>query len=216
MLVISLLVMGIATVLIGLLPTYAMVGGLAPILLVTLRLLQGIAVGGEWGGAVLMAVEYSSPGRRGFYGSWPQSGAPAGTVLATLAFFLVTLLPADAFIAWGWRLPFLFSAILVGVGLFVRLRVMESPAFQRVKDTRTEARMPIVDVFRTYPKQVFLVAGAFLVQSTFAYIFIAYVNSYATNVVGASSTAILGVIMISGVVGFVAHIGFGALSDRVG
>lgn len=216
MLVISLLVMGAATVMIGLLPTYAMVGVLAPILLVTLRLVQGVAVGGEWGGAVLMAVEHSPSGRRGFYGSWPQAGAPAGTVLATLAFFLVTLLPEEAFLSWGWRLPFLFSAVLVGVGLFIRLRIMESPAFQRVKNTSTEARMPIVDVFRTYPKQVFLVAGAFLVQSSFAYIFIAYINSYATQVVGVSSTSILGVIMLSGLVGFFAHIFFGALSDRTG
>jgi MFS family permease len=119
MLVISLMITGVSTVLIGALPTYATVGALAPTLLVLLRLAQGIAVGGEWGGAVLMAVEHAPPGRRGFYGSWPQAGAPLGTLLATGAFFLVSLLPEPAFLSWGWRVPFLASAVLIIAGLLM-------------------------------------------------------------------------------------------------
>src|ERR687893_3258208 len=120
MLVLSLLIMGIATFLIGLLPTFESVGLLAPILLVVLRLLQGIGIGGEWGGAVLMAVEHAPPGRRGFYGGWPQLGVPAGLVLSNLFFLLLAGLPEQAFLSWGWRVPFLLSIVLVAVGIFIR------------------------------------------------------------------------------------------------
>src|SRR5215213_5694636 len=149
MLVLSLLIMGVATFLIGLLPTFEQVGVLAPILLVVLRLFQGIGVGGEWGGAVLMAVEHAPPGRRGFYGSWPQMGVPAGLLLGNLVFLGSTAVFPES---WGWRVPFLLSFILVGVGLFIRLRIMETPAFTQVKESHTEAPMPILDVLRTYPK----------------------------------------------------------------
>lgn len=216
MLVVSLLMMGIATVLIGLLPTAATVGALAPVLLVLLRLAQGIAVGGEWGGAVLLAVEHAPPGRRGFFGSFPQAGAAAGTVLATAAFYVVALLPDDQFLAWGWRLPFLASAVLVVVGLYVRLRIAESPIFRRLELRKDTARLPLIETFRTHPRQVLLVAGAFLVQSAFAYIFIAYLATYATQVVGVSRDTILLIIALSGVVSFVMHLYCGALSDRFG
>ena len=126
MLVLSLLIMGVATFLIGLLPTFEQVGVLAPLLLVVLRLLQGVGVGGEWGGAVLMAVEHAPPGRRGFFGSWPQMGVPAGLLLANVVFAITSATLPEA---WGWRVPFLFSIVLVGVGLFIRLRIMETPAF---------------------------------------------------------------------------------------
>ncbi|MDN5759875.1 MAG: MHS family MFS transporter, partial [Tomitella sp.] len=216
MLVISLMIMGVSTVAIGLLPTYETAGALAPALLVLLRLVQGVAVGGEWGGAVLMAVEHSPPGRRGFYGSWPQAGAPLGTFLATGAFFLVSLLPGDAFLSYGWRIPFLASAVLIAIGLLVRLKITESPAFQVVRTQKSEARTPLVEVFRNHPRQVFLVAGAFLVQSTVAYIAIAYLATYGTAVVGAARSTVLGVILLSAVVSTLLHIAFGALSDRVG
>ncbi|MFD0467974.1 MFS transporter [Nonomuraea thailandensis] len=127
MLVLSLFIMGAATFLIGLLPTYDSFGVLAPVLLVVLRLLQGFAVGGEWGGAVLMAVEHSPKERRGYHGSWPQSGAPAGLVLASAAFALVSLLPKEQFMTWGWRVPFLCSVALLLVGLVIRLRLAETP-----------------------------------------------------------------------------------------
>jgi MFS transporter, MHS family, shikimate and dehydroshikimate transport protein len=146
MLVLSLLIMGVATFLIGLLPTFEQVGVVAPILLVVLRLLQGIGVGGEWGGAVLMAVEHAPPGRRGFFGSWPQMGVPAGLLLANVVFAVTSATLPEA---WGWRVPFLFSIILIGVGLFIRLRIMESPAFRRVQESGTEAQMPILDVLGT-------------------------------------------------------------------
>ncbi|WP_308817233.1 MFS transporter [Pseudonocardia alni] len=216
MLVISLMMMGLSTIAIGALPTYATAGLLAPTLLVALRLIQGVAVGGEWGGAVLMAVEHSAPERRGFYGSWPQAGAPLGTFLATGAFFLVSLLPEEQFLAYGWRIPFLASALLIVVGLIVRLRVTESPAFQVLRAQQTESRTPLVEVFRGSPRQVFLVAGAFLVQSAVVYIFISYLASYGTAVVGVDRPTILAVIMLSAVVSTIAHIAFGALSDRVG
>ncbi len=140
MLVLSLLIMGIATFLIGVLPTYASIGVVAPLLLVVLRFAQGIGVGGEWGGAVLMSVEHAPKGRRGFFGSWPQMGVPAGLLLSTAVFAIVQAITTEAaFMSWGWRVPFLVSVVLVGVGLFIRLKLMESPAFQRVKETKTEA-----------------------------------------------------------------------------
>ena len=216
MLVVSLMIMGLSTVLIGALPTYATAGALAPTLLVLLRLAQGIAVGGEWGGAVLMAVEHAPPNRRGFYGSWPQAGAPLGTLLATGAFFLVSLLPDDDFLAWGWRIPFLASIVLILAGLFIRMKVTESPAFQAVHEHGAEPRRPLVEVLRDHPRAVLLVAGAFLVQSTVSYVFIAYLASYGTAQVGASRTSVLAVIMLSAVVSTILHITFGGLSDRVG
>src|ERR671912_422259 len=171
MLVLSLLIMGVATFLIGLLPTFESVGILAPILLVGLRLFQGIGVGGEWGGAVLMAVEHAPTGRRGFYGSWPQMGVPAGLVLSTVVFALFEQLPEEQFLAWGWRVPFLLSIILVAVGLYIRLRLMESPAFREVEETHTESPMPILDVLRTYPKNVLLAMGARVGDNMLFYIF---------------------------------------------
>ena len=216
MLVLSLMIMGVSTVLIGALPTYATVGALAPVLLVLLRLAQGVAVGGEWGGAVLMAVEHAPPQRRGFYGSWPQAGAPLGTLLATGAFFLVSLLPGDVFLTWGWRLPFLASAVLIAAGLVIRLRVTESPAFQVVHQRKAEVRQPLLEVLRHHPRAVLLVAGAFLVQSTVAYVFIAYLATYGTAVVKAPRTTVLAVIMLSAVVSTALHLVAGALSDRYG
>src|SRR5215510_6175533 len=139
MLVLTLVLMGVATFLIGLLPTYSMIGPLAPVLLVLFRFAQGFGVGGEWGGAVLMAVEHAPRGKRGFYGSWPQMGVPAGLILSTSAFALAARLPEEQFLSWGWRVPFLMSIVLVAVGLIIRVRVLETPAFKRVKDERREA-----------------------------------------------------------------------------
>lgn len=217
MLVITLTLMGVATAIIGLLPTYAAIGVAAPILLVLLRFVQGLGVGGEWGGAVLMAVEHSPPNRRGFYGSWPQMGVPAGLILSNLIFLSVAGLPEEAFLAWGWRIPFLLSIALVAVGLFIRLRLIESPSFARVQESNTVARMPIVDVLKTYPKQVLLAAGAFLVINAYFYILVSYLISYATTPeVGMSRGSILTVVLISSVVSFFVIPVFAALSDRYG
>ena len=133
MLVITLLIMGIATFLIGLLPTYDQIGIWAPVLLVLLRIAQGFGLGGQWGGAVLMAVEHSPKGKRGFYGSWPQIGLPVGLLLSTLVFGWISRLPEEALLSWGWRAAFLVSIVLVGVGLYIRLSVTEPPAFAKVK-----------------------------------------------------------------------------------
>jgi len=214
--VLSLVIMGTATTLIGLLPTYATLGSFAAVLLVTLRFLQGIAVGGEWGGAVLMAVEHSPPGRRGFYGSFPPAGAPVGTGLATGVFLLVAQLPEADFVSWGWRIPFLASALLVVVGLFVRLSVTESPSFRKLTERQQHARVPLVEVFRSHTRGVLLVAGAFLVQSAVAYIYVAYLATYATSTAGASRSSILTVIMLSGVVCAIVLVASAVASDRLG
>jgi metabolite-proton symporter len=217
MLVLTLILMGTATFLIGLLPTYQQIGVLAPILLVVLRLLQGLGLGGEWGGAALMAVEHSPRGRRGFYGSFPQMGVPAGILLSNTVFLLLAAsLSEEQFASWGWRVPFLLSIVLVGVGLFIRLKIMESPAFRRVRETRTEARMPIVDVFRTYPGQIALAAGAFVAASGVGYITLAYLLAYATEVLGLSRSSILSVVLLASAIQIPALAFFAARSDRVG
>jgi MFS transporter, MHS family, shikimate and dehydroshikimate transport protein len=147
MLILTLLMMGIGTFLVGCLPTYKNIGIIAPVLLVILRFAQGFAVGGEWGGAVLLATEHSPAARRGFYGSWPQFGLPIGLLLSSLLFSVVaSSFPTTGFLAFGWRIPFLLSIVLVAVGLFMRLRIAETPDFQRVRETGTIARMPVLDV----------------------------------------------------------------------
>src|SRR3974390_1117531 len=146
MLYLTLLIMGVATAVIGVLPTYDTLGVWAAVLLVACRLLQGFGLGGEWGGAVLMAVEHAPADKKGFFGSWPQLGAPLGLVLGTLVFSIFSATMSDQqFVAWGWRLPFLFSIVLVIVGLWIRFTLAESPEFQKVKDSKQEVRMPIID-----------------------------------------------------------------------
>jgi metabolite-proton symporter len=217
MLVLTLIVMGAATFMIGLLPTYAQVGVLAPILLVVLRFLQGLAVGGEWGGAALMAVEHSPEGRRGFYGSWPQMGIPAGIVLSLLAFSAASaLLTDEQFLAWGWRLPFLASIVLVGVGLYVRLRILETPVFARVKETRTESRVPVLEVLRNHPRNVLLATGAYLGFNTCVYVLIVFLLTYATTQLGMDRSAVLSSVLVGAAVMVVSIPIFGALSDRLG
>ncbi len=216
MLVITLIIMGVATCAIGLMPTYETIGIWAPILLVLLRLVQGFGVGGEWGGAVLMAVEHAPTGRRGYYGSWPQMGVPAGLVLSTAVFTAFEALPEEQFLAWGWRIPFLLSIILVAVGLYIRLRLMESPAFQEVEDTDTEAAMPIVEVLRTYPRNILIAMGARVGDNMLFYIFTVFVLTYVTEELGLpESTALIGVLIGASIEFFLIPF-FGALSDRIG
>lgn len=216
MLVYSLVGMGVATVLIGLLPTYAQIGMAAPALLTLLRLAQGFAMGGEWGGATLMAVEHASADRKGFYGAFPQMGAPAGTATATLAFFAVSRLPDGQFLSWGWRLPFLLSAVLIGIGLAVRLTLTESPDFAAVQARSAVHRMPIAEAFRRHRRQILLVAGAYLSQGVFAYICVAYLVSYGTSVAGIDRTATLFGVSVAAVLAVVMYPLFGSLSDTFG
>jgi metabolite-proton symporter len=213
MLILSLLIMGIATFLIGLLPTYDQVGVLAPILLVVLRFAQGIGVGGEWGGAVLMAVEHAPPERRGFYGSWPQMGVPAGLLLANVVFAITSATLPET---WGWRVPFLLSIVLVGVGLFIRLRILETPAFRQVQESHTEADMPIIDVVRIYPKNVLLAMGMRVAENGTFYILTAFVLTYITAQLGLEQGTGLTGVIIAATIGLFTIPLFGALSDRVG
>ncbi|MFE2045779.1 MFS transporter [Streptomyces sp. NPDC059477] len=217
MLVISLLTMGLATVGIGLLPTYATVGVWAPILLVTLRFIQGIGVGGEWGGAVLMAVEHAPERKKSFYGSFPQMGVPGGLILANLVFLgLTTNLSGEAFLSWGWRVPFLASAVMVIAGLVIRLTVTESPDFERVKKERSERRMPIATVLRENWREVCLSAGAFIGINAVGYIFMAYLLAYTTTVLELSRNLILTFTLIASLVWLAVIPGAAALSDRRG
>src|SRR5215208_3944333 len=216
MLVITLLAMGTATVLIGLLPTYNQVGILAPILLVLLRAIQGFSVGGEWAGGSLMVVEHAPPGRRGYYGSWPQVGPSAGTLLSAGVFAIFSSLPEDQFLAWGWRMPFLLSADVVVVGLVIRLRLAESPVFEEVKESHTGARAPILDVFRTNAKNIFLIAGMRLAINSTFYASTVFALSYATEQLGIANSTMLTCILITAALGFVSKPLYGALSDRIG
>lgn len=217
MLVISLIMMGTATVLMGLMPTYATIGIAAPILLTLLRLVQGFAVGGEWGGATLMAVEHAPDGRRGFFGAFPQMGAPAGVALATLAFFLASLLPADTFEAWGWRLPFLASAVLVVVGLVIRMTIDESPEFEAARERQDQPiKLPVAEAFRRHPREIFLVAGTYLSQGVYAYITMSYLVGYGSNGLGMERTHVLLGVFVAAVIATVLYPVFGGLSDSWG
>ena len=216
MLIISLVGMGLATMLMGLLPGYAQIGILAPILLTVLRLFQGVMVGGEWGGATLMAVEHAPKRKKGFYGAFPQTGAPAGTALATLAFLAVASLPDEAFLAWGWRLPFLASAVLVVVGLVIRLSISESPAFAAARQQQEIVKVPLIEAFKRHPKEIFLIAGTYLSQGVLAYITMSYLVNYASNVVGLDRSAALMGVLVAAIVAVVLYPVFGALSDTWG
>jgi metabolite-proton symporter len=216
-LVLTLLLMGIATFLIGLLPTYAQVGVTAPILLVTLRFVQGLGLGGEWGGAVLMSLEHGKPGQRGLAASWPQVGVPMGNILATavLAVLSVTLSDA-AFLSWGWRIPFLLSGVLVLVGLWIRFTISESPLFAEVAETKTRARMPIVDVVRLYPRELLVAIGARIGTDVAFYTFVLFILSYVTTTLGLPRSLGLTAVMVGSALQLVLIPLFGALSDRYG
>jgi len=216
MLVLTLTITGLATFGIGLLPTYEQIGPWAAVLLVLLRLAQGFGVGGEWGGAVLMAVEHAPAHKRGFYGSWPQVGVPAGLVLATAAFTIAVRLPDDQFLAWGWRVPFLLSLLLVVVGLVIRLRIVESPAFARVKDAGAESRRPIVEVLETHWREVLLAIGVRMAENGGFYIYTVFVLVYGTQVVGLGRQTMLNGVLIGAAFLLPALLVCGSLSDRFG
>jgi MHS family shikimate/dehydroshikimate transporter-like MFS transporter len=217
MLVITLLIMGIGTFLIGLLPTYDQIGIWAPILLVLLRIAQGFGLGGQWGGAVLMTVEHSPHGKRGFYGSLPQVGLPVGLLISTLVFGLISNLPEATLLAWGWRVAFLISIILVGVALYVRLAITEPPAFAAVKQSRTTAKMPILDALRQHPGSVLLVMGARIAENGAFYLYSVFVLTYATlPSIGFSSSMALQAVAIAAFIQLFTIPAFGALSDRLG
>lgn len=216
MLVASLMVMGLGTVAIGLLPTYAQIGIAAPALLVLARLAQGFAVGGEWGGAVLMAVEHAPPERRAFYGSWPQAGVPAGLVLSAGAFLLVGQLPEEQFLTWGWRLPFLASIILVAVGLYIRLQVVESPDFREVRESRTVSAFPLVDVLREGKRPLLIGMCAQAAANIPFYMAAVFVLSYGPQQLGISRDVILLALIAACVLDIFTVPAVAMLADRFG
>ncbi len=222
MLVVALMMMGIATFAIGLLPTYATIGLAAPILLLVCRLLQGFAVGGEWGGAVLMAAEHGDDARRGFWSSWPQAGVPLGNLLATGVLFVLAAVQSDAtFEAWGWRIPFLLSAVLVLIGLYVRLQLEESPVYAEAKaeiaaKQETSSHMPIIEVVKTYPKEVLIAMGMRMAENISYYIFTIVSITYVTTYLGQDKSTILKMLLVAAAFQFFLIPAVGAFSDKVG
>ncbi len=216
MLIFTLLLMGVATALIGVLPTYEQVGVWAPTFLIALRLAQGFAVGGEWGGAVLMAVEHAPIGRRGFYGSWPQIGVPAGLLISTVIFGQISKLPEEAFLSWGWRIAFLLSIVLVVVGLFIRLAVVEPPTFAAIKENRTESRVPILDTIRQHPKNLLLAMGARVADNAVFYIYTAFILAFTKEKALFTNSTTLMAVSIAAAIQIFSLPAYGLLSDIVG
>jgi metabolite-proton symporter len=227
-LVVALVLMGAATTLIGCLPTYASIGAAAPLLLIVLRFAQGIAIGGQWGGAVLLATENAPPQRRGFYGSFAQVGAPVGVILANLAFLLMSANTSpEAFMQWGWRVPFVVSVVLIGLALFVQLRLEDTVEFLKLQQAgvakqKTAAtrppRSPVIEALRTHPKQIALAAGAFLAVQVPFYILIAFVIAYGTGAAGpgVSRNTMLAAVLIGAVAMIPSLVLAAAWSDRYG
>ena len=213
----SLVIMGVATALIGLIPTYDRIGVWSPVFLVILRFMQGIGVGGEWGGAVLLAVEHSGGARRGFHGSWPQMGVPAGLLLSTGVFALVSSRLSEAdFLSWGWRVPFLVSVALIGVGLFIRLRIFETPVFAKLKEEKRESRAPLLDVFRDHPREVLIGMGMRFAQNVIFYLYTVFVLSYGEKTLGYPRSELLRALSLVSLVGLVSIPLWSHLSDRLG
>lgn len=215
-LIVTLTAMGLASAAMGLLPTYAAIGVTAPILLTALRLVQGLAVGGEWAGAVLLAMEWGSVRRRGVTASWPQLGVPLGLLGATAAVAVTSALAGPNFDTWGWRIPFLFSIVLVIIGLYVRLRVAETPAFDHVERARLVQRVPVLAAFRHQWRDVLLCAFVKVAEQAPFYIFITFVLTYGTRQVHLARSGLLNDTMIAAAAALIAVPGFGWLSDRIG
>jgi MFS family permease len=216
MLVTTLLLMGLSTFLIGVLPTYHQIGVLAPLALAALRLVQGLGVGGEWGGAVLLAVEHGHRSRRGFFASFAQAGVPAGLLLANGTFAAASALPEEQFLSWGWRVPFLAGVVLLGLGLFIRLHILETPLFTQAKAQRAISPRPLFDLLRNYRRNLLLAMGARFAENACFYVFTVFIYVYASEARGfARNTILLGVLLASALQLFTIS-AFAALSDRLG
>jgi len=213
-LVSTLLLMGTATFLIGCLPDYEAVGVLAPILLTTLRCIQGLGIGGEWGGALLLAVEHAGRGQRGLFGSVPQMAITVGMLLGTVALSLVGLLPEAELLAWGWRIPFLFSAVLVLFGLWIRRRVDETPEFRQAQAERVVARLPIVETLRRHPRAVLQAVGLKVAETAPFYVFATFSITYATHYVGFSRATALNALTLAAILATASIPLMGMLADR--
>ena len=225
-LVAALMLMGIASTLIGLLPTYAMIGVTAPILLTTLRFAQGLAIGGQWGGAMLLVTESAPSNKRGYYGAFAQAGAPIGVILANLAFIATSaLLPDEAFMSWGWRIPFLASAILIGISMYIQLTMEDTKAFRELQnhqksigsiENREIKKSPVLEALVKYPKRIALAAGAFLsIQVTF-YILVAFLLAYGVTSADMSRDDMLSAVLIGSAIMVPVQFMFSSYSDRNG
>ena len=223
-LVTALTLMGVATTLIGCLPSYETAGVAAPVMLVLLRFAQGLAVGGQWGGAMLLVTESAPKGRRGYYGSFAQAGAPAGVVLANVAFLLVSAsVSQQAFMSWGWRLPFLASVLIIGLALYVQLRLEDTAAYrqliaERGEEARGKRRSPVLEALRSYPKQIALAAGAFVAIQIMFYILITFVVAYGANeaVLGLPRDMMLSAVLVGTALMLPTTLIAAAISDRYG
>jgi len=216
-LIATLLVMGIATFLVALVPTYDQIGIWGAVILTVLRCLQGIGVGGQWGGSVLMSREWARSNRsRGFIASWPQFGVPCGLFLANLAVLIVSQMSGDQFLRWGWRVPFLFSLILVAVGLYIRLGILETPVFARILAERRIERAPIREVLRRHPKEIVLSMFARMAEQAPFYIFTAFVFAYGVGTLKLPRDFLLVAVLSASVVSFVSIPLFGHISDLIG
>ncbi len=222
MLVVTLVMMGASTVLIGVLPTYAQIGVAAPLLLILLRILQGFSAGGEWGGAALMSVEHAPDNKRGFFGAYPQIGVPSGLILATGVMLVVTnSMTEEAFLAWGWRIPFLLSVVLIGIGYIIRRSVNESPVFTELQERKKESAAPLKELFAHNWRQVVLTALIFIANNAAGYLLIAFFSSYATKPaeaggLGMERSPVLLASTVAAVFWLAATMFGGILSDRIG
>jgi metabolite-proton symporter len=215
-LVLTLSLMGGATVLIGCLPTYEMIGVWAPILLVLLRIVQGLGISGEWGGALLLAYEYAPPNRKALYACVPQMGVPLGMLLATLAMTVMSSLPDEEFLAWGWRVPFLASAVLVFLGLWIRKGIDETPEFAKTKNQGRVEKTPIIETFKHHWRAVIVATGTKVVETAPFYVFTTFIVSYATGTLNFPRVTVLNSITLAAVVTCVAIPFMGLLADRIG
>jgi MFS family permease len=216
-LIATLLMTGIATVLVGLVPTYATIGIWGAVLLTILRTIQGIGVGGEWGGSVLLAMEWARTTKnRGFLTAWPQFGAPAGLFLANGTVLFFSWLSGDQFLTWGWRIPFLLSIVMIGIGLWIRLGILETPVFRKLIDEERVERAPVLEVFKRQPKQVLLSAFLRMPEQGAGAIVVFFIFTYGTTFLGFSKDFVLTAVLAQCVLGFLWVVAAGTLSDRVG
>ena len=216
-LIATLLCMGIATFLVAFVPTYATIGIWGAVILTILRALQGIGVGGEWGGSVLLAMEWArTHGQRGLVASWPQFGVPSGLFLSNLVILGVSAWSGDQFAVWGWRIPFLISIVLVGIGLWIRLGILETPVFRKLLDQNKIERAPIIEVFRKQPREIFLSALLRMAEQAPFYIFAAFIFAYAVNTLHMSRDLILAAVLVAACVSFITIPLSGHISDRIG
>lgn len=215
-LVLTLSLMGLATFLMGVLPTYGQIGLWAPVLLIILRLIQGLGLGGEWGGALLLAVEYAPKEKRGLFGSVPQMGVTIGMLMGTIALSIMTLLPQEAFMTWGWRVPFLLSALLVIFGLWIRKGIEETPTFQKTQEKGEIPKLPIADTFKYHWREVLIATGAKVVETAPFYIFGTFIVSYGTQNLNFNQTSILMAVTVATIITTILMPVMGSWSDKIG